>query len=167
MAAHQYPPLKDRMARARPTTQLSSSESSSSGRSGKYKAWDDLTMEKAITLCEDGTSVRHAAELCGVPKCTLQDRVSGKVQHGTRLGPDPYLTVEEEEELASFLCKCAKIGYPHTQKQVLSLVQQMIDHKGIETTVTCGWWERFSKRQGLTLKTAVPLSYAQQVLRHA
>ena len=48
-----------------------------------------------------------------------------------------------------------KIGCPHTQKQVLSLVQQMIDHKGIETTVTSGWWERFR------LKTAVPLSYVR------
>ena len=160
MAACQYPPLKDRIARARPTTQLSSSESSSSGRSGKYIAWDDLNMEIAITLCEDGTSVRHAAKLCGVPKSTLYDRVSGKVQHRTRSGPNPYLTVEEEE-LASFLCKCVKIGYPHTQKQVLSLVQQMIDHKGIDSTVTSGWWERFSKRQGLTLKTAVPLSYVR------
>ena len=39
--------------------------------------------------------------------------------------PNPYLTVEKE-----LLAFCVKIGYPHTQKQVLSLVQQMIDHQG-------------------------------------
>ena len=53
--------------------------------------------------------MRYAAEKSGVPNSTLHDRVSGKVQHGTISGPDPYLTVEKEEELASFLIKCVSI----------------------------------------------------------
>ena len=106
MAECSYPPLKDRIRRARSTTPCSSSLSdSSSGRSGQYKAWNSINMERALTLVDQGTSVRCVAEKCGVPKSTLHDRISGKVQQGTNSGPDPYLTVEEEEELASFLIK--------------------------------------------------------------
>ena len=161
MAGCRYPPLKDRIRRARSTTPCSSLSDSSSGRSGHYKAWNKVNMEKALTLVEEGTSVRCAAEKCGVPKSTLHDRVSGKVQHGTRSGPDPYLTVEEEEELASFLIKCASIGYPHTRKHVLSLVQEILQHKGMTVSVTNGWWERFSSRRNLTLRAAVPLTYVR------
>lgn len=99
--------------------------------------WDDVNMVKAITLVEQGTSVRSASERCGVPRSTLHDRVAGNVQQGTKPGPDLYLIIEEEE-LASFLIKCARIGYPHTQRQVLSLIQQILEHKGITVTVTNG-----------------------------
>lgn len=43
-----------------------------------------------------------------------------------KLGPKPYLSVAEEEELVSFLLKCATIGYPHTQ-QVIAIVQQIVN----------------------------------------
>ena len=162
MAECSYPPVKDRIRRARSATSCSSNLSdSSSGRSGQYRMWNDVNMVKAITLVEQGTSIRCAAEKCGVPRSTLHDRVTGKIQQGTKPGPDPYLTMEEEEELASFLVKCARIGYPHTRKQVLSLVQQILEHKGMTVSVTSGWWERFSSRRNLTLRTAVPLTYVR------
>lgn len=54
---------------------------------------------------QHGQSVRRAAETYGVPKSTLQDRVSGKVPFGAKSGPLSYLT-EEEDELDSFLTSC-------------------------------------------------------------
>ena len=39
----------------------------------------------------------------GVPRSTLHDHVSGKLEQFAEQGPKPYLkTEEEEEELASF-----------------------------------------------------------------
>ena len=71
-----------------------------------------------------------------------------------------YLTDEEEEELAQFLIEIAKIGYPCTAKEVLTVVQEIINNKGIDAVVTKGWWQGFRKRNPkLTLKSAVPLSY--------
>ena len=100
--------LKDRIKRAQSTTSCSSILSdSSSGRSGQYKMWNDVNMVKAMTLVEQGASIRCAAERCGVPRSTLHDKVTGKIQQGTKSGPDPYPTMEEEEELASFVVKCA------------------------------------------------------------
>lgn len=94
-----------------------------------------------------------------MPKSTLYDRVRGRVQHGTKPGPTAYLRVEEEDELAKFLIRCAEIGYPHTINQVLGLVQQMLDFKGIKQNVTPGWWRRFSQRHpDIIVRSAVPLS---------
>jgi len=73
-----------------------------------------------------------------------------------------YLTDEEEQELASFLTEVAKIGYPRTKKEVLTIVQQIVNSTGIAADVTKGWWDRFVKRHpSLTLKTAVPLTLSR------
>ena len=85
---------------------------------GKYKGWDSGSMHKAIKEVELGMSIRRAAEIYSVPKSSLYDRINGKVHCGAKPGPNPYLTYLEEEELASFLIQTAKIGYPHTKKQV-------------------------------------------------
>ena len=116
----------------------------------------------ALYACEKGESVRRAAVMYGVPKSTLHDHMSGKVLVGAKPGRDPYLTVKVEEELASFMVQTAWIGYPHKRKHVFSLVQLILDDKGIETTTTNGWWERFHYRHPcLTLWSAVSLSYAR------
>ena len=57
-------------------------------------------MDKAITAAERGTSMWKAAEMFGVPRSTLHDHISGKVELYAKQGPKPYLTTEEEEELA-------------------------------------------------------------------
>ena len=81
MAEGNYPPLKNRIKRVQSETPCSSSLSdSSSGRSGAYKTWNDINMVKAMMLVEHGTSIRCAAEKCGIPRSTLHDRVSGKIK---------------------------------------------------------------------------------------
>ena len=71
-------------------------------------------------------SIRKASIMYNVPKSTLHDRVSRKVDLEGKPGKKPYLSIEEEEELVSFLLKCAEIGYAHTRPQVLSLVQRIV-----------------------------------------
>ena len=131
---------------------------------GQYRAWDGVGLMNAMAAVDNGISIRKAAEMYGVPRSTLHDHVSGKIAYGAKSGPSPYLTTEEEEELASFLIQTAKIGYPHTKAQVFSVVQQIIDSKGIKSTVSNGWWERFRGRHpNLTLRSAVPLALARAV----
>jgi transposase len=69
-------------------------------------------MKQAVEAIEKReTSVRKAAELYGVPRSTLHDKVSGKTAEDARSGPQSYLSLEEEEELTSFLLQAANIGF--------------------------------------------------------
>lgn len=130
---------------------------------GPYRQWDDISMQKAaIAVNEEGLSIRKASERYGVPRSTLHDRCTGKVDWHAMPGPAKYLSISEENELATFLLQCADIGYGHTRKQVLAIVQKIIDDRGINAVVTNGWWERFCKRNPqLTLRTTAPLSRAR------
>ena len=56
-----------------------------------------------------------------------------------------YLSSEEENELVCFIVRCAKIGYPKTE--AIAIVQLIVESKGIHTTISNGWWERFIGRQ--------------------
>ena len=70
---------------------------------GKYRNWDEVSMENAVEAVRRGETVRRAAELYNVPRSTLSDKVLCKVPFKARSGPPSYLTTEEEEELTSFL----------------------------------------------------------------
>ncbi len=109
-------------------------------------------------------SIRKASELYNVPKSSLHDRVTGKVKVNAKPGRDPYLTSGEEAELVNFIINCSKVGYGHTRKQILSLVQSIINDKGIEMTISSGWWERFKQcHPQLTLRVPAPISLSRAV----
>ena len=96
----------------------------------KYKNWKEEHLFLACEAVKQGMSLRQAEEEYGIPKSTIQDRVSGKILFGSRSGPTPYLNDAEEEELAMFLEGSASIGYPYTRKKVIALVQKVVDEKG-------------------------------------
>ena len=75
-------------------------------------------------------SIRHAAERYGIPKSTLSERITGRVQFGSHSGPQRYLSDEEERELVSFICLSVRIGYAKTKKEVLAIVEQVVALKG-------------------------------------
>ena len=96
-------------------------------------------------------SLRQDSEKYNVPKSTLWDRVSGKVEFGSTSGPTRYLNDTEEEQLVKFLTKAAKIGFPRSKKQVLSIVRSTVAKKRActcsidEVQITPGWWGSFKK----------------------
>jgi len=55
--------------------------------------------------------------------------LSGRIIHGQNSGPDPYLSVDEEKELATYLIDAANIGYGKTRKDVLGIVQRYVEKK--------------------------------------
>ena len=157
MQFYAHHPLPQRIVKS-----TSSLSSSAAVARGKYRTWEQTTLERAIDAKRSGLSYRRSAAMYGIPTTTLHDHMSGKIDIGAKPGPKPYLNDEEEEELAGFLVQVADIGYPKTKIQVLALVQQIIESKGISATVSNGWWERFVVRHSeLTLRAAVPLSLAR------
>ena len=62
-----------------------------------------------------------------VPATTLKDRLSGRVERGSKPSPAPYLTDDEEAELAKFLIEVFQIGYGKTKQEVLMIVQKTLE----------------------------------------
>ena len=57
-------------------------------------------MRDAMEAASSGQVSRNrVADMYGVPKSTLKDRLSGCILHGSKLGPKPYLHPSEEREL--------------------------------------------------------------------
>ena len=83
-----------------------------------------------------------------VPKSTLHNRISGKVIHGSHGGPECYLIDTKENSLVKFLYKCSSIGFARSKKQVIALVNEIVQKKGkvmAVFSVSRGWWESFRK----------------------
>ena len=131
-------------------------------RSKSYKQWNDDIILKAITAVVEGSSVRKAALDYGIPKSTLNDRIQGKVIHGSHSGRSKYLSDEEELELVRFLLRSASIGYPRSRYEVIAIVQRVCLKNGFNVTVTHGWWEAFCRRHPtVTLRKPAHLSAAR------
>ena len=159
-------PLRDRIIHSGSTTETELLASRVlCSRPYKYKAWTEEQMASALkAVVEKKLSVREAALRYDVPRSTLGDRRSGRIQDGSVSGPGKFLSTNEEHELVRFLCKCAHIGFPKTRVEVLSLVRNIIESKGLKSEVTSGWWESFCRRNpSMTLRAAAPLSKARFV----
>ena len=66
--------------------------------------------------------INRVADVFEVPRTTLKDRLSGRVNHGTNPGPVPYLTKEEGTELFDFLVQASSIGYGKTKEAIVKHV---------------------------------------------
>ena len=81
----------------------------------------------AVTSNEMG--VNEAAAQYGIPLTTLKNRLSGWVKHGTKPGPQSYLTKEVEDKLVDFLIECCKTGNGKTKKEILQIVKRLVEKK--------------------------------------
>ncbi len=119
-------------------------------RPAKLCTWSNHSMLQAMAAVKDGSmGINMAAIAHGVPRTTLKDRLSGRVIHGTKMGPKSYLTREEEKELVDFLVNCSKMGYGKTRAEVLRIVEAVMKKKGRllgDHHISQGWWCRFRER---------------------
>ena len=110
-------------------------------------------MVDAMKAVEDGMSVAKAARKHKVPTTTLKDRVSGNVVHGAKIGPEPYLSHDEETKLANYITECASAGYKNTRAEIMTIAENtMHDKKKLRKDgITYGWYSKFMKRHQLSL----------------
>ena len=106
-------------------------------------------MVAAMNAVKNGMPTKRAAEEHGVPTITLRDRIRGRVVHGSKPWPKPYLSAGEEKELSSFLKTCTHIGYGKTRRDVMYIAQSVAIDKGVlkGSKISEGWWRRFLQRQ--------------------
>ena len=70
----------------------------------KRRQWNPEDMEAAMrAVQQEKKTVSAAAKQHSVPRKTLDDRIRGRVIHGSNPGPSTVLTAREEDALASYL----------------------------------------------------------------
>ena len=115
----------------------------------RRKEWSDESMIAAIEAVKAGAKVKRPALEHGVPRSTLNDRVSGRVVHGTKPGPRPYLSPHEESNLSEFLQAVGQVGYPKTRREVKGIAESVAREKGVlkKSRISDGWFRKFMERQ--------------------
>ena len=79
---------------------------------GQKKSWTKTSTNNAIQAVIANDLTLHQASLqYNVPKSTLHNRISGRVQPDVVSGAPRYLDDIEEEELVRWLEGCAQVGY--------------------------------------------------------
>ena len=118
-------------------------------RSAVRKQWIEEQMSAAL----NSVKTEGLSDLYGVPRSTLKDQLSGRVVHGTKPGPRPYMSTGEETKLSSHLLQVAKMGFGQTRHDVKCLVEMYVKRKGTlrVSTITNGWWQKFLKRNHICL----------------
>ena len=116
----------------------------------KRKQWTEEQMVAAMEAVANGTapSINRAAKDHGIPPTTLKDRISGRVVHGRKPGPLPYLDKDDEYKLETFLIDSCRVGYGKTRRQVKAIVETVASQKGVlrGSCISDGWWRRFRER---------------------
>ena len=79
-------------------------------------------MSETIDSVKKGLTVSAAARMCGVLRRTLDDRIKGRVCHGTSPGPSTVLSYDEEASLVSYVLYMADGGFPLTRRMVIALL---------------------------------------------
>ena len=91
----------------------------------KRLQWSKQAMLDAIKTVQDGSPITTAARVHSVPKTSLYNRIKGRVVHGVKPGPKPYLSAEEETELAGFAIEAASVGCGQTRKQIMTIAENV------------------------------------------
>ena len=121
--------------------------------SKKRKLCSDKDMSEAMDRVKKGPTVSAAARMCGVPRRTLDDRIKGRVCHGTNPGPST-----EEASLVSYVPYMADRRFPLTRRMVIAFAWAIAlrfgkDSRFSEYGPSKKWWSGFKARHpNLTLR---------------
>ena len=116
------------------------------------KKWNEESMVAAMEAVETNKmSVTAAAATFDVTRKTLDDRVKGRVKHGTKPGPSTALTLQEENALVSYLVYMANRGFPLTRTMVKAFAWAIAKCSGNDGRFNQEygpgehWWANFRK----------------------
>ena len=115
----------------------------------KMKSWDEASMSAAVAAVKNGMSVRKASINFSVPKSTLFDRISGKIEMESLWDRPSQLSAEDETELIEIAKSRAEKGIGFSKKSFLKFVGVFADEKGIPFMTGSPsdmWWRRVKGR---------------------
>lgn len=91
----------------------------------KINDYNHEALEAAILDVNNGMSKKAAAKKHGVPRSTIQFRLSDKFQKAEP-GPTPILSKEEENTLKGWIINCCRKGFPRRKEDLQLSVQERV-----------------------------------------
>lgn len=93
----------------------------------KSRSYSDQKLEEAIEAVKGKKlSKKAAAKLFNIPRSTIQFRMSENFKKKSK-GPNPVLSIEEEEQLERWIIMCAKKGFPRRKNDLKYSVQKFLN----------------------------------------
>lgn len=119
----------------------------------KFHRYSEESLEKALDSVRNGAKIRETCRNYGIPRATLQDRLTGRVASDKprRMGPDPYLSTENEQKIVEWIIQIAKCGFPIKKEELILTVQKIVLETKVETPFKNGkpgqkWYTSFRRR---------------------
>jgi len=114
------------------------------------KKYTEENIQKAVDTIRRGMSQRTASRMFGVPRSTIQFRMSGAFVKSTP-GPSPVLTRNGEEDLVKWLIECSKKGFPRRLENIQASVKNFLETSGLQNPFRDnapgqGWYKSFLRR---------------------
>ncbi|KAI4466912.1 tc5 transposase dna-binding domain [Holotrichia oblita] len=107
-------------------------------------------LASALNAIKNAVLKKQAAKLYGVPRATIQFRLSNKFTKASP-GPPPILTASEEDTLVKWILESQKKGFPRRKDDIQATVKAFLDHHERKTPFNNNlpgnhWYEAFLKR---------------------
>lgn len=120
------------------------------GKSKYVKRYDEELIQNALLEIENGMPKKQAAVRFGIPRQTLQYRLSDKFKK-IRHGPSSYLTGKEESTLEQWIIDSNRKGFPRRKNDILASVKYFLDKNPRQTpfkdnTPGRHWYNAFRDR---------------------
>ena len=117
------------------------------------KKYNENQLSRAILAIKNGLPKKTAAKKYGIPRATLQFRLSTKFTKHTH-GPEPFLTKDEEDTLEKWILESYRKGFPLREEDVQVSVKGFLDDQPRKTPFKDnrpgdGWYKGYLKRHPL------------------
>ncbi|XP_033730751.1 uncharacterized protein LOC117320202 [Pecten maximus] len=110
-----------------------------------YMQYTTEALDSAVSAVRSGhLSLRKASKKYAVPKTTLIDHVSGRIESGARPGRKPYLTPKVEEALVSKVISAADKGFGMSKSQLILCQSAQIPLQ--KNVPVDDWWRGLKRR---------------------
>lgn len=90
------------------------------------KKYSEEQIQRALLEIKNGAAKKAVAKKYGIPRATLQFRLSNKFSKIER-GPNPYLTKEEENSLVEWIIDSHRKGFPRRKFDIQLSVKAFLD----------------------------------------
>lgn len=119
-------------------------------------------------------SIREACRQYGVPRSTIQDRLSGRVAEQRRkVGPDPIFGLDGEQKIVDWIIELAKAGIPINKYDLLDTVAELAKELGIDHRFPGGkhgirWYLSFLKRHpNISVREPEGINKAREAIKES